>query len=134
MVSGKMGITRGSKWHYSVGEKVPETTIILDVENIRYYEKRGNIVEIFRYMDKQYQTLQKALEGESVLNLTYEKDILQDPMQAYKKVCNWLEVEEMPAKINLVRTNTRKLSDVIKNWDDVVSALKNTDYGWMTNG
>ena len=82
-------------------------------------------------MDEQYQKLHTALEGEDVLNLTYENDIMQDPVRAYKKVCNWLELEEKPVKINLARTNNRGLNEVVENWGEVVSTLEGTDYAWM---
>ena len=86
---------------YRVNEETPPLiTICLDVENVSILGKTAPIVDLFMYMDEQYQRLRTALAGEDVLELSYEEDIFNDPMVAYAKVCHWLGVESSPVQVS----------------------------------
>jgi len=136
IVSREMAIQRKGKWHFKVNEEPPLVTIRLDVENLRIgaktAPKTAHIVDIFKYMDEQYQCLRMALAGEDVLELTYEEDIFNDPVSAYTKVCNWLNVESLVSQIGFRRSNVMKLDEVVENWSEVLEALRGTQYAWMT--
>lgn len=131
IVSTRIAIARGGKWHYKANDEVPTTTVRLDVEKTFIMGKAAPIVDLFKYFDEQYQILRVALAGEDVLELTYEEDIFDDPMIAYNKVCNWLGLERFPARVIYRRTNVKELSEVVENWGEVSGVLSDTQYAWM---
>jgi hypothetical protein len=131
VVSGKIGRERGGKFHYKKNEEVPDARIHIDVRSVVLLGKTAPIVDLFEYMDEQYEKLRIALKGEDVLELTYEEDILDDPRVAYSKVCHWLGIENVPVKIDLRRTNVVEIDKVVRNWGEVSSALAGTRYAWM---
>ena len=118
---------------YRVNQETPTLiTICLDVENVSILGKTAPIVDLFMYMDEQYQRLRTALAGEDVLELSYEEDIFNDPMVAYTKVCHWLGVESSPVQVRNRKTpSVMELNKVIENWNSVVEALSGTRYAWM---
>lgn len=126
-----IGIMRGNKYHYFSNEKVPETKFHIDPEKVQYFTVSGKLSEIFEYMDGQYDRLASALAGSDVLDLSYERDIAEDPKVAYGRVCDWLGVERVPVNVTLQRANTLEVRDVILNWSDVRDALSETRYAWM---
>ena len=132
VVSSKIGFERG-RYVYRVNQETPTLiTICLDVENVSILGKTAPIVDLFMYMDEQYQRLRTALAGEDVLELSYEEDIFNDPMVAYTKVCHWLGVESSPVQVRNRKTpSVMELNKVIENWNSVVEALSGTRYAWM---
>jgi hypothetical protein len=132
VISEKIGFVRG-RYVYRVNEDTPPLiTICLDVENVSILGKTAPIVDLFMYMDEQYQRLRTALAGEDVLELSYEEDIFNDPMVAYTKVCDWLGVESSPVQVRQRKTpSIMDLNKVIENWSSVVEALSGTRYAWM---
>ena len=106
--------------------------ITLDPACVGIVGKLAPLTEMFGYMDAQYARLRAALTGEDVLELSYEDDIAEDPRVACARVCAWLGLEAADTTTDLSRTNTRELSEVIDNWDEVVATLADTPYAWMT--
>jgi hypothetical protein len=132
IVSSQVGLARGGKWHAKMNEEVAPVTIHLDVENVNLgYRKATPLVELFEYMDEQYQRLRTALAREDVIELTYEEDIFHDPMVAFNKICQWLNVESISLQINYRRTSVNELNEVVENWREVSEVLLSTQYAWM---
>jgi hypothetical protein len=131
IVSSRMAMARGRRFHYAAGEAVPDTRISLDVTGVQILGKHAPMAEMFAYMDGQYARLRAALDGEAVLELTYEDDVAQDPRAAYARICSWLGLETAPAETDMSRANPRALREVISNWDEVAQALAGTPYAWM---
>jgi hypothetical protein len=131
LVSARLAVARGRRFHVAAGEAVPDVRVRLDPTGVEILGKHAPLTEMFGYMDAQYAKLRRALEGEDVLELTYEDDIAREPRAAFGKVCGWLAVGAAAAETDLARTNRRALSAVIENWDEVADALSGTRYAWM---
>lgn len=108
-----------------------DAKVRLDVKRVVIQGKNAPILELFEYMDEQFERLEKVLLNESVLKLSYEEDLLSDPTVGYKKVCSWMGLQAYPVNVTLKRTNTRALTEVLENWDEVAACLEGTSYAWM---
>jgi len=131
ILSSRLALARGRRFHYAAAEAVPETRVDIDVDDVQILGKHAPMREMFAYMDDQYARLRAALDGETVLELTYEDDIAADPRAAYTRICTWLGLEPVPAETDLRRANTRAPREVISNWDEVARTLAGTPYAWM---
>jgi hypothetical protein len=131
ILSSRLALARGRRFHYAAGEAVPQTQVDIDVDGVQILGKHAPMLEMFAYMDDQYARLRAALAGAPVLELTFEDDIVADPHTAYARVCTWLGLEPVPVETDLRRSNTRAPREVIGNWDEVAATLSGTPYAWM---
>lgn len=132
LVSARVAVERGGKWHYKRNEVMPPKTIQLDADNVTIGEMKAPIIDLFKYIDEQYQKLRNALAEEDVIELTYEEDIYADPLIAYNKICHWLGIERTPVNVKFKKTNKADLNKVVENWGEVAGSLKGTKYAWMS--
>jgi len=63
--------------------------------------------------------------------ISYEKDILPDPMLAFKKVCVFLKIPEAIVTSDYKRTNPFPLRQIIVNYEEVDKLLTGTRFEWM---
>ena len=132
LVSEKIAKARGGKWHYGPNERVPNTSIQVDIERASYGGKQAStIVELFDYMDEQHEKLMAALGGENLIELNYEEDIFGDPRAAYRRVCDWLGVETVAVQLKTRQSNVLALHESVRNWSEVSRALTGTRHAWM---
>ncbi len=125
---------RGNKWHIqSTEDKPPVVKVHLDTQRVCIQGKCAPIVEMFDYMDRQYEKLREALRGENVLEIAYEDHIYNDPQIAYLKVCDWLNIDSYEAKIRYQKSVTDTPVVLVDNWEEVVEKLKDTQYFWMVH-
>ena len=73
----------------------------------------------------------KALLGDDCLWLYYEDDIHKDPKVACNKVTDYLNVNRQDPNIRLGITNPYPLNEIISNYDEISTMLKDTNYEWM---
>jgi hypothetical protein len=131
IISGKIGKARGGRWH-NKGEKTYEpTTISLNIDRSTNIKDGLSLIEHFEYIHEQYRKLREALTEDDKLELTYEEDISENPLVAYDKICNWLNIQRLPVSIQYKKSNPFELFEVIENWKEVVKHLKDTSYEWM---
>jgi hypothetical protein len=107
------------------------TTVRIDLGNYPIGNRKMPLLELFGQMDLRYEKLISLVKPFRSLLLVYEKDIQEDPMIAYEKVCNFLEIESLPVKTNFQRTNPFPLHLVIENFREVQDHLTGTTYEWM---
>lgn len=89
------------------------------------------LLQYFENLDNEKKLILDSLSGYPVLELTYEKDIEENPRNAYNKYCNFLDVKPVEVKIELKKTSRESMKDLISNYQDVYEAIKPTKYGWM---
>lgn len=89
------------------------------------------LLDYLRDWDAQFDQLEAALSGESALSLTYEDDIEQDPLVAYRKVCRYLGLESGTPEVRYGRTTPEPLSDIVTTLGAVRRALAGSGYEWM---
>ena len=123
IVSGFVGQAT-SKLHCKTGESPVSAKIRLHLRSLR------NGLRIFtKFYDEM-----KRLLPESSLLITYEDDILPDPVVAYGKVVNYLGLTPRHVVVNYQRTNQGNLQEIVVNLDEVREYLKGTQYEWMVTG
>lgn len=120
-------------WHArsDVDGSTNPNTIYVDINCVGGRGPRTSLLDSFRHLDEQYEKLQKLLEQDNGLLLTYEDDIQDDPFLAYHKVCEFMSVYPRETEVSLRRTNPFALERLINNFDEITSVLGNTEYEWM---
>ena len=67
----------------------------------------------------------------SFLDLTYEEDVLTDPMLANKKILDFLGLKNTNASVRFSKTNAFPIGQMISNMEEVSEHLSGTNYSWM---
>lgn len=119
------------KSHAKVGQQVEHPPIIIDPRSVPLGRRYVPLLERFLIFDDLHVETRQALAGRQALHLTYERDIEQDPLQAYRRICAFIELEPVAAEIKLRRTNDAPLVELIENYDEVADLLAGSRYEWM---
>ena len=67
----------------------------------------------------------------ALLELAYEDHIQEDPVNAYRLVCNFLSVPFEPVGVPHIAINSGSLIDLISNFEAVSDHLSGTRFEWM---
>jgi len=110
------------KAHYRLDEKPAITVIELDPDKVLRNLKK---------MKYEFDAMRNAVQGQKVLNINYEDHIENDPSVAYRMVCEFLEYEAEPTRIQLRKSNPFPMSTVVSNYEAIKSKLKKTEFAWM---
>lgn len=124
-------IAEKTKIYHSTKDKTAPDTVYINPYNCWIGSIEKPLMEIFEEMDNDYAELDNLLKGKKSLNLTYEEDIQNDPLIAYKKVCDFLNVDYYSPKIIHKRTNPFKIEEIVENLDELKEYLSYTKYSWM---
>jgi hypothetical protein len=89
------------------------------------------LINCLEEIDQTYRQLESLLEDKSSLWLTYEDDILPDPRIAYRKICEFIQVEPMAVDILNQRTNPFPIREIVENYDELEAMLQGTKFEWM---
>lgn len=128
-VSGEVGRKRG-EWHSEKDVKNP-TRVRLDIHAFKYGQSTHELIDLFRLFDNNYKSLKDCISEQNALDLFYEDDILNDPTEAYMKICSYLEVKPSSPKVSLKKTNPFSCEEMIENFDEIQPLLESTEYAWM---
>jgi rhamnosyltransferase subunit B len=105
--------------------------IHLDVNNVEIDSQARPLLDFLATYEQQYRALATASGAHHTLWLVYEEDIAKDPLRAYRRCCEFLEVDPHPVSIPAARTTPFPLSEVLMNFDEVAASLKGTRFEWM---
>lgn len=130
IVSSLIAKQRGA-YNRRVGHRAELTRIVIDIHHVRIDGDDNSLVAFLENYHNQMRELKRRLAGRDVLCLTYEDDILNDPLVAYRRVSKYLGVVPEPVRINLGRINPYPLREIVENFDEVAQALKETPFEWM---
>lgn len=119
------------RWHVPAGSVVPLTKLRLNVDLVRTEYTEKPLLEFLREYEADMRDIERRLTGRSVLKLSYEDDIENDPLAGYRKMCDFLGFFPAPAVIQLGRTTPFLLCEVLENHDEVAAALRGTEFEWM---
>lgn len=119
------------KTHNKSSENATLKQVYIDIENTGYNGYKKPLIEHLNIHKENYAYLENLLSDHKYLSLNFEKDISADPNNAYSKVCHFLNIEPEEISVRLSKTNPFSLSDIIVNYDEVKSYLKDTEYAWM---
>jgi len=130
-VSAEVG-RKTNEWHRcSVAQK--PTTVLIDVYNFKTGCDSKPLLELFQSIDESYANLSAITSKLNNIDVIYEDDILKDPISAYYKIAQFigLDISNIDVAVRLNRTNPFCLSELIVNYDEVASYLRDTKYEWM---
>jgi hypothetical protein len=96
------------------------SNITVDINSFSTGVRRESLLDLFSSMDKSYERLRSSLSSRNTLLLTYEEDIQDDPLVAYRKVCEFLGVTDESPEISLHRTNPL----IMNRWLKTLRKLK----------
>ena len=87
----------------------------------------------FEEVDNCYKRLRKIIEknGLEALQLFYEDDIEDEPINGYTKICDFLNIKPQEIGVKYAKSNPYLLKDVIKNFDEVLKSFDKSKYKWM---
>ena len=117
--------------HIPADKKPRLMRVNLEVENLNRQREENTLIGHFERMDQDYDNLDKLLSGQETLRLHYEDDIVEDPVAAYDKVCDFLGIEHEPVSVGLGKGNPFALRDMIENFSEMKQTLSGTPYEWM---
>ncbi|MPY87959.1 MAG: hypothetical protein GEU99_08565 [Luteitalea sp.] len=117
-----------TKAPHSRSEVRAVTKVSIDIDGSN---GRIPLLDLFHSLDEHYGMLKDLVAPEEILFLRYEQDILEDPRKAYRKICQFLRIEDAHPTVDLKRTNPFAYEELIENLDEVRAALRNTKYRWM---
>jgi hypothetical protein len=118
-------------YHLRQWQKAEVQPIHLDVNNVEIDSQARPLLDFLQTYEAQYRALATALDGRDKLWLVYEEDFEKDPLRAYRRCCEFLEIEPRPVSIPTVKTTPFPLSKVLINFDEVATSLKGTRFEWM---
>ena len=108
-------------------------TIKLDLQQVAFgiVHNPKPLIVCLEEIDQTYRELESLLKNKSVLSLSYEDDIQEEPKQAYKKVCNFIGIEPQDPKIVNAKTNPFPIREIVENYEELETMLKGTKFEWM---
>ncbi|MGB3510837.1 MAG: hypothetical protein WBA93_16720 [Microcoleaceae cyanobacterium] len=73
---------------------------------------------------------QEILENLDHITVVYEEDLflLENHQKTSDRIFDYLGLESVPVKTNLIKTTSNQLSDVIENYEEVVKKVSQTTY------
>lgn len=132
-ISGQVGYKK-QQWHSTKKTDKPDK-INIDVNSIptgfTFGVWQHTMLDLFDRIDDSYNILKESLSSDDCLFLTYEDDIEANPMIAYEKVCQFLNLPPEKPEVKLRPTNPFSYEEIIENFSDVENVLRNSRYAWM---
>ena len=119
-----------SQWHSSSAVEGP-TKVNLDPNKFHIGMTAMPLLEVFQMMDKSYQEVTEQLASEEMISITYEEDILANPMKAYEKISKFIGLSSHQPEVRLKRTNPFGYEEILTNFDQIREVLQGTEYAWM---
>ncbi|MGR3318946.1 MAG: hypothetical protein ACUZ8O_10765 [Candidatus Anammoxibacter sp.] len=117
-------------WHVKKSPQTP-LKVRLKVSDFNIQKGQMDLMQYFHKLDNLYDKLSYILDGYNSLELVYEDNILPDPLIAYNKICSFVGAKKCSAKVTMQRTNPFKLKDIIENFEEIETTLKDTKFEWM---
>ena len=122
-------------WHISKdsGGQGAKKSFAIDFEHVTTGSGEGvPLPDYLRDIENTKEETRKILHGQSLLELEYERDILEGgPMVAYQKICEFLNIPAGDVFVKNKKVLSLSPSEAVKNYDDAVRALSGTEFEWM---
>lgn len=119
------------RYHRSEQQEAVLTQVHLDPDKIEIDSNSRPLLDYLREWESCFAELERLLEQRTKLWLTYEQDILADPLNGYRRCCGLLGVRPCQATVRYGRTNPFPVRQAITNWRQIAQVLSGTAYEWM---
>ena len=121
---------KSNVYHRTPKDPVSHAQVHIDVACVG--DSEIPLLDLLNTYEEFYVSLRNSLTEKKTLWLTYEDDILDDPVVAYDKALRFLELEAAdPPQIWYGRTNPFHVKELVSNFDEVENALRGTRFSWM---
>jgi len=118
-------------WHSKVIKEKADI-IEIPIHDFEYgINQKSSIIEYFQIMDNETALLKDCIGGKPLVHVEYETDIEEDPLKAYRKICEFVGIKSLLPEVKLKKTNPFPLKDMISNFDELKKYLEATPYAWM---
>ncbi len=126
--------TERNKFHIGTKTKLKKTGFELDPDMIYIGHRLTSLLEALQQYDDFASDVSKALPKKDLLHLRYEDDIENDPHQAARKVCKFLDIKFHKPKVNFGKTTTRSLKEILENYEEIEDLIRGSSFAsQMTN-
>ena len=120
-------------WHSKVIKEKADI-IEIPIHDFEYgIDQKSSIIEYFQIMDNETALVKDCIGGKPLIHIKYETDIEEDPLKAYRKICEFVGIKPLSPEVKLKKTNPFPLKDMISNFDELKKYLEATPYAWMLN-
>jgi hypothetical protein len=106
-------------------------SIHIDVESVDIDRRDQPLLDHLEGYRQNFDSLLYLLQLESVLELTYEDDIMNDPVEGYRRVCRFMNEQVHDVSINYHQVNPYPLNERVSNYEEVAEYLADTPFEWM---
>ena len=132
IVSNYASINRKS-WHISNTDSVQLQQFTIDINEISTGSAPGrSLVEYLQEVESTHNEVKEILNDQKILEIEYESDIDKNGAEfAYKKVCEYLNIEPVEVEVKNIRANPFPMSATVRNYDEITEKLKGTNFEWM---
>lgn len=135
LVSSKIA-WRTNRWHVErghgeEGRGLESMRVALDPRSIANGGFQGSLLAYLEHQDMLYDNARRQLAGRELLDLTYEDDILPDPLIGFEKAREFLGLRPHPVGVTLARSNPFPLQETLENYGQVRDYLAGSPYSWM---
>lgn len=124
---------KAGKYHLRIGSNPEFVRVKIEVDELDLDYDRKSLLDHLRGFRDDVLNFQRIMNGRGFLKLTYEDDIMQDPVKTSIQVCEFLGISPAPAVIRYTRSTPFPLRDVVANFREVETALAGTEFAWMLN-
>lgn len=120
--------------HVPLGAEVKLHRVRIDCPNLSVSGHVQPLLHHLRAWDRELATFRELLQGRTVADLEYERDVQDDPLVAFNKIREVAGLPPAMVTVTLARTNPFPLKDMVENLDEVSAYLADTPYSWMAEG
>lgn len=117
-----------SKWNYKKDVNTPSVKVPIVGSSGKTIQER------FRDIDTFYKKVGNFFGKSSLLKISYQDDIKEDPKKALEKIYRKMDIKRVNTEVNTKKMNKKPLKERILNFEEVRDALGGTRYEWMIRG
>ena len=133
LVSNRIG-HRTAMWHLRTDETPKITPITIDISHVWTKKKSHHLLLVLENFSRNPENLLNMLSAENVLDLKYEADIQDNPLIAYRRCCQFLNLPVIEdVEVRFRKSNPYPLYELIENFAEVEATLQGTPFEWMLN-
>lgn len=120
--------TKTGSFHVKAGRRSSATRIRLNPRRLYIGHRHTTLLDVMREYRAFHRRTISALGRDQVLELSYEKDIENDPGVAASKVFNHIDVEPIEPEVTLSKTTSKDLSNVVENFDEILEVVEQSEF------
>jgi hypothetical protein len=119
------------KYHLRIGSNPELVRVKIEIDELDLDYDRKPLLDHLRGFQDDISNFELLMDERPFLKLTYEDDIMDDPVKTSVRVSKFLGVPPITGTIRYHRSTPFPLRDIILNVPEVEAALAGTEFAWM---